>query len=134
MKNCLSIKHNLDFFVSPNLNNSYLASRTDVSKNDMENGFCWYALPPTTIGDSIILFNLCYYRNKLMEIHASATGDKYGTSWDDWSEDKEKLCIKDTLTALQNEGYSEGIQAWGSIYGIYDTKAASGYVKIKLSS
>ena len=50
----------------------------------------------------------------------------YGTSWGDWSQEKEQLRARHTEDWLRTMGHPTGTFAWGEVWAGYDPKAASG--------
>src|SRR5690554_1669471 len=68
-----------------------------VNKRDIKNGYVWYAFPPIEINGEQVVFNLCFFQSKIQSLNISISNqEKYGDSWNDFSEAKEKLRAKDT--------------------------------------
>ncbi len=107
-----------------------------LRKRDMLNGYCWYDLNEQIIDNNKLLINLCFNQGLLECIHLSMSDDKYGTSWDDWSREKEELRAKETENFIKKLGFIPGEYLWGKILVVYDEYSSSGYCKIiyKLSN
>ncbi|MCC2607026.1 hypothetical protein [Planctobacterium marinum] len=117
--------------LSSDLSESKVAVIPDVNKQDMENGYIWYALPLIEINGEKIVLNLCFFQSKLQSVNISISNPElYGTSWSDFSEDKEKLRAKNTEKWLSDIGYSTGKYSWGEIWAGYDSKGGSGHAVV----
>ena len=118
--------------LSSDLSESEIAKMADINERNLGNGYVWYALSPIEIGGEAIIFSLCFFQSKIQVLNISvANPDKYGSSWNDFSEAKEKLRAKDTEEWLFNIGYKVGKFSWGEIWAGYDPKAGSGHAVIR---
>ena len=92
--------------INSNLSESEISNIPDVNGRNLGNGYVWYALSPIEIGGEAIIFSLCFFQSKIQMLNVSVVNpDKYGSSWNDFSEAKEKLRAKDTEKWLSNIGY-----------------------------
>ena len=99
-----------------------------VNKRDIKNGYVWYAFPPIEINGGQVVFNLCFFQSKIQSLNISISNqEKYGDSWNDFSEAKEKLRAKDTEKWLSNIGHKVGKYSWGEIWAGYDSKGGFGH-------
>ncbi len=75
---------------------------------------------------------MCFH-NSVLELISFCVVDPglYGKSWDDWSEEKEKLCAKHTGEWLVSNGYKIGKFSWGEVWVGYDSKGGSGHGSIR---
>lgn len=104
----------------------------DVHKRDMGNGYVWYSLLPVEMNGEKIVFNLCFFGAKLQNVNISLTNPElYGSSWNDFSEDKEKIRAKDTEKWLANIGYKTGKYAWGEVWAGFDSKGGIGHAIVR---
>jgi hypothetical protein len=73
-------------------------------------------------------------RGRVMTVDLVATDDRFGTSWDEWSEEKElqRKRFHDSWLneVLGNERYPYDYP-WGRVASVYDPKAGFSYVSIK---
>ncbi|GEM_PF-3600779 len=126
----LDLKNGL--ILSSELSESEVVVIPDVNIRDMKNGYIWYALPPVEMNGEKIVFNLCFFQSKLQSVNVSiANPELYGGSWNDFSEDKEKLRAKDTEKWLSNIGYKTGKYSWGVIWAGYDSKGGFGHAVVR---
>jgi hypothetical protein len=104
------------------------------SKNDMRTGWVWYRLPPIHDGEYLIVFGLGFH-NGLLEMMALADGNaRFGTNWNEWSEEKERLRAKSTESWLYGKGFHVGTYPWGSIGADFDPKGGKGSATVLLRS
>jgi hypothetical protein len=96
------------------------------------NGYNWYSLPVWKEPNFVIGLSLCFFYGKLVHVHLAAIDDAFGTSWDDWSEEKERLRIKKTNEWLEKNDLKAGTYDWGTVSCGYDRKADSGGAEIWL--
>ena len=103
----------------------------DFSVHDLYNGYCWYHFTTHTADSAELGVQMCFHNHKLHSVKLALTDKtKYGSSWSDWSESKEKQCAVDTESWLNTLGSTPGTYGWGSIWAGYDPKAATGYALI----
>ena len=118
--------------INSKLNESDIAGLPNINQRDMNNGYVWYALPPTEINGEAIVFNICFFKTKIKSISVSISNpEKYGSGWNDFSEAKEKLRAKDTEAWLNRLGHYTGNYPWGQIWAGYDSKGGNGHGVIR---
>jgi hypothetical protein len=83
-------------------------------------------------GEFNIGISLCFFSGKLIHINLSALGAQFGSSWDDFTEEKELARVKETKAWLAQNNLKTGTYSWGTVDCGYDQKAASGYAAIWL--
>jgi hypothetical protein len=127
----LHIKHADGFVISAELSESAVQAFGQHS-NTTSNGYTWYSLPVLKDGEFNISISLCFYSGKLIHINLSALGAQFGSSWDDFTEEKEFARVKETNAWLAQNNLKTGTYSWGTVYCGYDQKAASGYAAIWL--
>ena len=103
-----------------------MAALTGVERNDMKTGYVWYRLPPGEIAGSQIGMSLCFHHGRLDSISVVDLDSSYGTSWADWSEEKEKACAAATERWLAAIGYGVGTYPWGVVWAGVDPKTLDG--------
>ena len=98
------------------------------SKNirDMNTGYVWYDIPEQELDGETFVVSLCLHEAILESYTVTLTDDKYGISWDDWTEDKEKQRAKDTGRFLKKIGCSPGKYTWGEVWASFDSKSGQG--------
>lgn len=93
----------------------------------MGNGYVWYTIPEHQILGKNVIFDLCFLNGKIYSINFWLHDDTlYGSSWDDWSEEKEKLRADDTVSWVIAIGYQPGKYSWGEIWAGLDKKEGLG--------
>ncbi len=106
-----------------------------TNKQDMGTGYVWYSLPVAAIDGKDLSVSLCFHDGVLDSLRISVVDpDQYGSGWDDWSEEKERLCAKHTEDWLRAAGYPTGRFAWGEVWAGYDSKGGSGGGGIRYKS
>lgn len=79
-------------------------------------------------------FTLYFHCSDLTSIDLMTTDESFGTSWADWSEDKElqRKRFHDSWLSkvLGNDRYPYDY-TWGTVVSVYDQKAGFSYVSIK---
>lgn len=118
--------------ISSKLLETEVAIIDDVRKNDMGNGYVLYCMPPVELNNEKIVFNLCFYNGALNSLNMSIYNpDLYGHGWNDFSEEKERACAKETENWLAINGYKTGKYSWGEIWAGYDAKSGSGHAGVR---
>ncbi len=69
--------------------------------------------------------SLCFFKGQLEMISLAVCDDRFGTSWDDWSEVKERDRTEATRLWLEEVGFPVGDYSWGSVWAEFDAKGAS---------
>ncbi len=104
----------------------------EAKKNDMKNGFIWYYLPAIALHNEKIVFGFCFYNGLIHSLNISVLNSAfYGHGWNDWSEEKERTCAKETEDWLNSIGYITGKYVWGEIWAGYDSKGGAGHASVK---
>lgn len=115
-----------------NLKELEISSLENIRKNDMNTGYVWYSFEPCEVLGEKIHISICFYKGKCDSISlALYNPEKYGAGWDDWSEEKEKACAKDTENWLAKIGYPTGNYSWGTIWAGYDPKGGLGHAGVR---
>lgn len=96
------------------------------TKSDMKTGYVWYSYPEVEIDRSPVCVALCFFGSQLETISLALTDSKYGTGWNDWSEEKERQRAKDTSKLLEKFGFHDGNYGWGCIWSGFEPKGGSG--------
>lgn len=120
--------------ISRDLRESDVASIDGVGRRDMGTGHVWYSVPSVASESSGILMSLCFRLGLLDSISIAASDADLGSSWSDWSEEKERTRAKRTAAWLVAQGYMPGAFTWGEIWAGYDAKGSSGSAVIRYNS
>lgn len=88
---------------------------------------------PLTIGGHAASADVYFRGDALATVMLSFSAEEYGTSWDDWSEDKE-LARRDAHTAwlstfLDGAG-PHWLFSWGAISSLYDERTGGSYILV----
>jgi len=121
------VRHQCGVVISRELKEFAMAEIGNIEKRDIGNGYVWYSLPKAEVLGKNVLFSLCFFKGNLSRVDFSLSDPMlYGSSWDDWSEEKERLCASHTRQWLSDNGYYLGLYSWGEIWANYDPKGGSG--------
>jgi len=113
--------------ISSELEELAVESLENLTKRDMETGWVWYDLPIGEIQGVEVHVSLCFKGGVLESISFALKDEQlYGSSWDDWSREKEILRGKDTAEWLKRQGYEIGSHVWGEVWAGFDEKGGSG--------
>jgi len=63
-------------------------------------------------------------------LRLSGNHPKFGTSWDDWAEQKERERVAWLVEFLKSSGAPVGSYSWGNIQALYDSRSAQGLATI----
>ncbi|WP_157772443.1 hypothetical protein [Lacunisphaera limnophila] len=94
--------------------------------------FASYVLPEQSIDGRAYSVSLWFREESLSHVQLCDTGDEFGSSWEDWSEEKEKKRKQHhdrLLVSLLGRSREYGF-GWGRIESLFDLKAASSYIVI----
>lgn len=120
--------------ISSKLKEEEIISLNPIHKQDMGTSYIWYQLEPCEISGEIICLSICFYKGQCESISlAIHNPQKYGSGWDDWSEEKEIARAKDTEEWLKKMGYPCGNYSWGNIWAGYDPKGGSGHAGVRFN-
>ncbi len=109
------------------LREAEVADLDGTNKQDMGTLYVWYSLPVAAIDEQRLAVSLCFHNGVLDSLRiAMVHPDLYGSGWDDWSEEKERLCAEHTEDWLREAGYPTGTYPWGEVWAGYDSKGGSG--------
>ena len=129
-----TFNHTAGIRISRNLRECDVSGLDGVTRRDMGTGYVWYSIPCSESDPTNILFSLCFHSGILDSISLAVCDAALGSSWNDWSEDKERMRAKLTEDWLAANGYTTGSYPWGEIWAGYDPKGASGGGGIKYNS
>jgi hypothetical protein len=108
------------------------AQQLGGTANKIGNGYNWYSLPLLKDDDFTMGISVCFFHGKLAHVSLAAVDDEFGTSWDDWTEEKEHKRVKKTKQWLNRNDLRIGVYAWGTVDCGYDVKADLGSANIWL--
>jgi hypothetical protein len=108
-----------------------LEAGRDLPHHDMGTGWVWVRLPAFQDGDVIVAVSLGFHQGVLEQISFSDANSKYGSNWNDWSEEQEQLRAASIGNWLRDRGYPPGTYGWGSVWAAYDQKDASGSAGVR---
>ncbi len=109
-----------------------MAGLDGTIRRDMQTGYVWYSLPKADIDQKQVGVSLCFYKGVLHSLQIELVNPElYGSSWDDMTEEKQRLCAKHTEDWLRAMGYPTGSFPWGTVWAVYDSKAGLGYSLIR---
>ena len=125
------LQHPLGMIISAQTTEEEAAKYGQLTRQ-IENGHNWYSLTLWQEPDIALGLSLCFFYSKLAFVQLAAVDDKFGTSWDDWSEDKEHLRVNETKAWLERNKLKIGVYDWGTVDCRYDAKSSLGYADIWL--
>lgn len=120
--------------ISRGLREADVASFPGVGRRDMGTGYVWYSLPNGNSECDPILMSLCFQAGSLNSISIALNDPDLGSSWADWSEEKERTRADRTEAWLGAQGYPTGNYSWGEIWAACDPKGGSGGAGIRYNS
>lgn len=128
----LSLEINSEFTIHPLISVENLLHFPGLRVNDLYNGYCWYEFVTYSTSDKHVAVGICFHEGHFSAARLSLWDSAiYGTSWSDWTEQKQKLCARDTEEWLRTKGFEPGEYEWGSVWVGYDEKSASGHSLIQ---
>lgn len=83
-------------------------------------------IPPFTCEGRLIACTAYFTFEKLIQLGLAVAESRYGESWKDATEEKERLRAEDTEKWLRGLGYPPGDYPWGSVWVGFDLKGFSG--------
>lgn len=125
------LQHPCGLRVESNLRQSEAMTVSAVVPRDMHTGYVWYDLPEAVISDQRILMSLCFFQQALDSIILSVVDEKFGTSWADWNESKQRARTEATRQWLATVGYPVGTYSWGIVWAEYDPRSGGGHGGIR---
>jgi hypothetical protein len=99
--------------------------------------YCSFNLPKVNFEEHSFAWSLWFHNSILQSVSIACCDSKFGTSWSDWSEDKQKACKQfhdDLLVSIFGENFGSGRFLWGSVQSTYDVRAGSSSIKVIYSS
>ena len=100
------------------------SSLAEGAKVHVENEpWCSWNLKAVEIDDQKWLFTVFFHGQRITTVDIMACSPEFGTSWNDWSEEKEiarKACHDDILKKLLGDPPYE--YDWGTVFSGYDAK------------
>lgn len=122
----ISPKINKDDFIDVVKKNKLLKA-----ERDMKNSYHWYYFNTLQLAGLNMAASVCFYKSNLNIITFSNTDSSLGSSWEDWSKEKElerKNSHNQWLQkVLGNPPYEYD---WGSIKSDYDEKSAFSIIMV----
>jgi len=128
----LALEINSEFTIHPLLSLGAIEHFPGLKVNDLYNGYCWYDFVTYSPQGVDVSISICLYEGHFSAARFSLWDSTiYGSSWSDWTEQKQRLCARDTEGWLASKGLNPGQYDWGSIWVGYDPKSATGYALIQ---
>jgi hypothetical protein len=128
-----TLRHPIGLSISSSLTEAELAG-FDCPRNDMRTGWVWYQLPAFQEDDVLVGIALGFNLGKLEQVTLSDTHNKFGSGWDDWSEQKETLRAKSIGDWLSRKGFPSGSYAWGVVWCGYDPRGGFGAAFVQIAT
>ena len=100
-------------------------------KRSMGNGWVWYSLPRFEADGKVIVISLAFRESLFKELHVSDASARFGTGWDEWSEEKERQRAESSAEWLRSLGFQAGRYSWGEVWGGYDPKGGFGLAGVR---
>lgn len=95
--------------------------------DELGNGGVRIRLTPVVVDGARLAMSMVFLDGVLKSLELCLLdAERYGASWEDWREEKERKRARDTAQWLKGIGYPAGRYHWGEIRAGYDEKAASG--------
>ncbi|QIF03325.1 hypothetical protein [Roseimicrobium sp. ORNL1] len=117
----------------------YLASAQATQGEEVvKNGpYCSFRLPPVALGDHTFGCILGFYGRTLDRVSIGCADAVYGTSWDDWTLDRE-MAKKKIHDALLRKAlglfWRRWTYKWGRVWSGYDPKGAHSSIIVTYST
>lgn len=94
---------------------------------EMGMGYTWVDLPLAEISGLNLSISVCFRDEAVESLSFSVIyADRFGSGWNDWSEEKEQLRAKEIEKWLQKEGYPSGSYDWREVWTGFDSKGGCG--------
>jgi hypothetical protein len=106
----------------------------EASKTDMRTGWIWYRLPPFTDGEVVVAMSLGFNSGLLERVTLTNADVTFGGSWNEWSEEKERLRAASIGAWLRSKGFAAGTYSWGSVWAGFDAKGGSGSASVEYAA
>lgn len=114
--------------VSSSLSENEVQGVKGVERADKGNGYSQYVPPVVKICGKNVRVSLHFLNGKIEYVFFDLIDPAlYGSGWNDFSEEKEKLRARDTEVWLKVLGYSVDQYSWGTIWAGFDPKSGNGH-------
>ena len=100
----------------------------------MGTGWTWYRLPPFEDNGVSVAISVGFHIGELRQVTLTDAGAQFGTSWAEWSEQRETQRAESITNWLAQRGLQPGNYNWGSISAGYDTKGGLGSASIRVAT
>lgn len=128
------IRHPAGLLISPLLREQELLAAFPScaeGKRSMGNGWVWYSLPRFEAEGKAIAISLAFCESLFRELHVSDASPRFGSGWNDWSEEKERQRATSSMEWLRSLGFQAGRYSWGEVWGAYDPKGGFGLAGVR---
>ena len=125
-----------EIIVSGQLTREQFLSSTLGSQSEVlvrNESYCSFKLPKVNFEGHSYVWSLQFKDSILQSVSITCCDSKFGTSWSDWSEDKQKACKQfhdHLLVSIFGESFSSSRFSWGSVESIYDARAGESSVNV----
>jgi hypothetical protein len=103
------------------------------SRADMRTGWVWYTLPVFASLGTLLGVSLGFNRGVLETISLADCSSEFGTSWEEWSKEKQSARAASISAWLTRHGYPPGSYSWGDVWVGYDAKSGSGSARVRFA-
>lgn len=125
----------IDAFISPSLSRYVFLSTPSfqgasvVVRNEP---WCSYDLPPIPLPETNLYVRFQFHDQRLTDVSLTHSAPQFGSSWADWSEERELARKAFHESWLARELHlSPGYFPWGEIVSCYDAKGGSSFIIIR---
>jgi hypothetical protein len=94
---------------------------------------CSFKLPSVSFDGHFFAWNLWFHGSTLQRVSIACADSQFGSSWSDWSEDKEqarKQFHDHLINSTFGERLGNGHFPWGSVESIYDERSGGSSVEV----
>ena len=130
----LDLMHPCGLHIAKGLSERGVNAIDGVQTRDMQTGYVWYNLPQGEIAGRVVAMSLCFFKQQLDRLSVAVIDEAlYGSSWDDWTAEKEEVRAVATGRWLADVGYVVGKYPWGTVHAGTDPKTGDGSGSIMLT-
>ena len=134
---CITLPE-IDAVISSSLSRSRFlqtAAFSAASVSVRNEPWCSYRLPSIPQPDTELFIVLQFHGEQLLSLNLSHSAARFGTSWADWSEERE-LALKafHERWLLGNLRLHLGDYPWGDISSCYDAKGGSSFITVRYAN
>jgi len=126
-----ALDHPCGLRIDRELQVSAVQSIGGVTVSDMRTGYVWYRLPEAEIAGQHVAMSLCFYEHWLDSLSFAVIDPEFGSSWEDWSEQKERARAEATERWLALVGHEVGKYPWGEVSAGFDPKGGGGAARVR---